>query len=324
MTRIWRLLVGCASALAAVLAASVCAAATPCSYRDYMPDYARFLASTKGVAPEARARNFLKLYAAAHPDFYWPQVFGDAAKQKKRAILYFDPQHRPQFPGFPALTDARVLALAGTVGPQFLIEQKRFVQTFPDFSCDTTVEFAPSLMTFDGHPDTFGGKKYLLFGVDLIAMVHRPADMPAFFDHELFHLYHHQVLKGLEPKGDDPCWWSMWVEGLATYVSQRMNPELDAQHVLWFPSDMVARMKTEAPRGARLVLADIDKTGGDADRWFSAGQSVAGLPERAGYYYGYLFANSIGAGTPLPALARMKPDDVHVREKAFLKRLAGS
>jgi hypothetical protein len=130
------------------------------------------------------------------------------------------------------------------------------------------------------------------------------------------------MLKDQEPEGDDPTWWSMWREGLATYVSQRMNPGRDAQQVLWFPTDMVARMKTEKQRGARLLLGDIDKTGADASRWFDTSSSVEGLPPRVGYYYGYLFAKSIGAGKSLPALARMKPGDVHVQEMAFLKQLA--
>jgi hypothetical protein len=55
--------------------------------------------------------------------------------------------------------------------------------------------------------------------------------MPSFLDHEIFHIYHEQVLADQIPKGETPGWYTMWLEGLATYVSQRMNPKLDAQHV---------------------------------------------------------------------------------------------
>ena len=101
----------------------------------------------------------------------------------------------------------------------------------------STVTDGVSLLRFDGHPADFGGRQHLLFGVDSIALLHVPADMPAFFDHEIFHLYHRQVIGSRAPQGDEPAWWTMWVEGLATYVSQRMRSGLTAQQVLWYPKD---------------------------------------------------------------------------------------
>jgi uncharacterized protein YjaZ len=114
----------------------------------------------------------------------------------------------------------------------------------------------------------------------------------------------------------------MWLEGLATYVSQRMNPKLDAQHVLWSPSDIVARMQKQTPRAARLLLADIEKTGPQQQRWFLSGTQVDGLPARAGYYLGYLYAKSVGEGVPLPQLAHRPLDQVHQQEVAFLTKLS--
>jgi hypothetical protein len=47
--------------------------------------------------------------------------------------------------------------------------------------------------------------------------------LKVFFDHELFRQYHDQVAPEF---GDDdsPLWEQMWEEGLATYISQQMNP----------------------------------------------------------------------------------------------------
>ena len=70
------------------------------------------------------------------------------------------------------------------------------------------------------------------------------------------------------------------------------------------------------------MLQDIDERGDVADRWFLAGQSVDGLPRRAGYYLGYLFAKSEGHGKPLPQLARTPPDQVHADAVKFLTQLA--
>ena len=179
-----------------------------------------------------------------------------------------------------------------------------------------------SLLKFDGHPADFAGKHHLLFGVDTITLLHVPADMPAFFDHELFHLYHRQVIGSRAPQGADPAGWSPWTEGLATYVSQRMNPLLDAQQVLWYPEDMVTRLDQDLAHAALLMLNDIDKRGSDADRWFLASQSVDGLPQRAGYYLGYLFAKFEGDGKPLRQLARTPPDQVHADAVQFLTQLS--
>jgi hypothetical protein len=301
----------------------------PCSYQDLMPDYEKFAAGTAGFPPQQRAGAFVSNFASRYPGYYAPEVFGDADRMQARALRYFDPaQAASIFPGVPPLTAARLAALAGVVGPQFARQQRRFMHTFTDFSCDTTVEFGVSLMKFDGHPAEFGGKHYLLFGVDIIAMLHDPADMPAFFDHEIFHLYHRQVVGLRAPEGDAPAWWTMWTEGLATYVSQRMNPRLNAQQVFWYPRDMVARMEHERARAARLMLRDIDKSGPDADRWFLASASVEGLPIRAGYYLGYLFAKSEGdsgaRAQPLPRLARMGPELIHGAAVTFLTHLAAA
>jgi hypothetical protein len=98
--------------------------------------------------------------------------------------------------------------------------------------------------------------------------------------------------------------------------------KLDAQQVLWFPRDMVARMKTETPRAAELLLRDIDKVGAPGDRWFLGNTQVESLPERAGYYLGYLFAQSVGEHVELPALARLPLEQVRQKELAFLTDLA--
>jgi hypothetical protein len=311
-----------AAALAGALPAFA-AQSKPCGYQDLMPAYERFSTHTAALAPEQRAAAFVKDFAARHPDYYAPEVFGDEAKMQASAARFFDPVRRAAaFPDFPPLTPERIAAMGRAVGAQFAEQQRRFIHTFADFHCETEVEFGPSLLKFDGHPVEFDGKSHLLFGVDVIAAVHEPADMSAFFDHEIFHLYHRQVIATRAPRGDDPAWWTMWVEGLATYVSQRMNPGLDAQQVLWFPKDMVARMQLERVRAAKLMLLDIDKSGSDADRWFLGSKSVEGLPSRAGYYLGYLFSRSVGEGEALPLLARMAPAEVHEREISFLTELA--
>jgi hypothetical protein len=303
------------------LAPGWASASKPCGFTDLMPAYQAFATRTAALPPDQRATAFRTEFATRYPDYYSPEVFGTDTKMQSHAERFFDPAKRSAaFPDRPALTEAHVAEMGAVIGQQFLTAQRRFVQTFTDFQCATPVEFGISLLTFDGHPVTFGGKQHLLFGVDVIAALHDKEDMPSFFDHEIFHIYHKQIIEQQMPK-EDPAWVTLWVEGLASYVSQRMNPSLNAQQVLWFPRDIVVRMQKDTPRAAKLLLADLDKTGMPADRWFLMGTQVEGLPDRAGYYLGYLFAKSVGDGVPLPKLARMPLEQVHEQERAFLARL---
>jgi len=290
-----------------------------------MPAYEKFAARTANLSPDERAGAFVREIVSRYPDYYAPVVYGDTSQLHARAVRFFDPAKRAaMLAGLPPLTEAHLAQMGSVIGPEFLRQQRRFIRTFPDFRCASTVEFAVSLMKFDGHPVEFGGKQHLLFGVDVIAALHDDTDMPAFFDHEIFHLYQRQVLPAQPPMAADPAWLTLWTEGLATYVSQRMNPQLDAQHVLWYPPDMVTRMRTQTGRAAGLFLRDIDKTNSEADRWFLGSTQVESLPARTGYYLGYLFAKSVGDGVELPALARMPLEQVHEKARAFLTALERS
>jgi hypothetical protein len=129
----------------------------------------------------------------------------------------------------------------------------------------------------------------------------------------------------LQPRGRAVAFREEMVARYPDYYAPEMygnEAKLEAQQVLWFPRDMVARMKTETPRAAELLLRDIDKVGAPGDRWFLGNTQVESLPERAGYYLGYLFAQSVGEHVELPTLARMPLEQVRQKELAFLTDLA--
>jgi hypothetical protein len=192
-----------------------------------MPACGKFAAATAALPPQLRAAAFVRDFAPRYPDYYAPEVFGDASRMQARALCYFDPALAAVvFPDVPPLTAEHLATLGGVVGTQFAQQQRRFMQTFTDFSCDTIVEFGVSLLKFDGHPVEFGGKKYLLFGVDIIAMLHSPADMPTFFDHEIFHLYHRQVIglrAPLLPLGEIPFFSRTRVSTSATARAEELR-----------------------------------------------------------------------------------------------------
>lgn len=68
-----------------------------------------------------------------------------------------------------------------------------------------------------------------------------------------------------------------------------------------------ARRRSYCATSTKLCLASV---------------AIEGLPIRAGYYLGYLFAKSKGDGQSLPQLARMAPRTIHGEAVAFLTQLA--
>jgi hypothetical protein len=290
-----------------------------CRYENLMPAFLAFERQTRDLAPDQRARRFADDFASQHPVFYGGSWFKPAAKLRKDALGLLDPAHLESLPGFAPLTQARFEAAAEATGPDFDRAQAGFLRAFPDFRCRADIAFGPSFLHFDGHAEQDkSGRRHLMFGVDAIALLWDPAVMPAYYEHELFHIYHREVQAAAFPKDDDVVWWRMWEEGLATYVSQRLNPALSPQQVLLFPADMVVRMQAPGAtsRAARQMLADFDKPD---SALFDSKHAVSGLPERAGYYMGYELAASLGRDHSLAWLAQLPPARVKVEARKFLE-----
>lgn len=305
------------------LAFATPAMAQVCPYQDLMPEFSKFVAATGDLAPPARAEAFVERFAAKHPDFYSEPTFGSRQKQIERAERLFDPQRAPKFASRPITLD-EVLATGRTITADYARIEGTFRKAFPDYRCEVPISFGIALYMFDGNQasDT-PGKAQMRFGVEMISLLHKQRDLPAFFHHELFHMYQAQVMGAdVPPDATQPVWWALWNEGLATYVSWRLNPTLTAEEIFWIPPDMEAQMQPKLAQAARLMLADLDGHEGYG-RWFQGGSNPPGLPTRAGYYLGYLMAKRLDHGD-LAALARMPLDQVHREARRFLEALAVS
>jgi uncharacterized protein YjaZ len=177
---------------------------------------------------------------------------------------------------------------------------------------------------FDGNQASeVAGKSRMRFGVEMIALLHPARELPAFFHHELFHVYQaQQVGAALPPDATQPVSWALWSEGLATYVSWQLNPTLTAPEIFWMPRDLQTQLQPKLAEAARLMLPDLDGHEGYG-RWFTVGSNPPGLPTRSGYYLGYLMAKRLDHGD-LAALARMPPEQVAREARSFLESLAAS
>lgn len=301
-----------------------------CQYQNLMPEFLAFEQQTKDLPPARRAQLFADDFAPRYPDFYGEmgQIEGYSGlppkdRLTKDALRLLDPSNMETLPGFPPLTQERFEVAARTTDADFSQAQRMFSRTFPNFRCPATITFGPSFLHFDGHVyHDKSGRQHMMFGVDALAVEHRPADMPALYVHELFHIYHREALGTVYPKSDKfSVLWSMWSEGLATYVSQQLNPTLSLQQALVFPSDLVERMQAPGAEqhAARLMLADLDTSN---SIWFDTMRAVADLPPRAGYYMGYALATSLGHRYSLDQLAHLRPALVKTEARKFFEARA--
>jgi len=311
-------------ALALALAVAAPAIGQVCPYQNLMPEFSAFVAATNDLAPPARAAAFVERFAANHPDFYSEQMFGPRQKLQERAERLFDPQRAPKYPGARPITLEDVLATGRNITTDYERIEATFRKAFPDYHCETPITFGVALYMFDGNQASdISGKPQMRFGVEMISLLHPARELPAFFHHELFHIYQAQQIGADMPSdATQPVSWALWSEGLATYVSWKLNPALTAPEIFWIPRDMEAQLQPRLAEAARLILADLDGNEGYG-RWFTGGSSPPGLPIRSGYYLGYLMAKRLDRGD-LAALARMPPKQVAIEARRFLESLAAS
>ena len=188
-----------------------------------------------------------------------------------------------------------------------------FYKTFPDFEIDRPIYIMHSLGEFNGATRKYAGKYYLLFGVDLMAKLHKWEDDNPFFHHELFHVYH-------EKKFDceKPLWCGVWTEGLATYVSEVLNPSTNFDNMMLnFPENMANDTQQQLKAALSDVKLKFNSTESkDYSAYFNFRKDETGLPVRRGYYLGYLLAKSLGKQFDVNTLATMKENQV----KALLEK----
>jgi hypothetical protein len=310
-----------AAAVVLLLLASPAQAGSKCDSLDLMPAFQAFLAATAGETPAERAQAFAADFAPRYPDYYARSEFGGAEEVARGAALLLDPEARKAVPPLADFDFEGFVAMGSRIGTRFDQAQTTFLGQFRDFRCDDYVAFGPSLFRFDGHTYRGAdGRTRLLFGVDLISMIHQDKDLPLFFDHELFHIYQDQVVGPQPPEGT--VWWAMWKEGLATYVSARMAGGDDPRQALWMKPELLAELDRRRAELAGTLLADLDGDEAAYGRWFNGGGRRDGRPSRAGYYLGYLFAAQMGRDRVPHDLARLRPEVMRPRIEAFLRAMA--
>ena len=282
-----------------------------------VPDFLRFWTAAESKDETTQIRMFRQMVMQPHPELFAESVVNlgqkEGTEEENHRIAAYLKQISPLVPVIRVLND-RLQADLQTYIPDF-------ARVFPDYHPSTPVYFTISLGHFNGAARDVGGQNALLFGVDVIARDGPDARVRVLFDHELFHQYHASLKL---PQSDDAgqLWQSLWAEGLATYVSWRMNPSADENDVL-FDTTLADRARPLLPTLAADLLRNLrSKDPDEYDKYFLGNGTDKNIPGRSGYFVGFLIASRLGqSSTPL-ALAHLHGPELRSQIEEVLRNLA--
>lgn len=177
-------------------------------------------------------------------------------------------------------------------------------RSYPEANLNSVIVMAlPSLNKFNGKVATIDGRIYVLFGMDMIALINSKPDLksgavlvndlPVLMSHEFTHALHYLLSDfGSSDLSVTSFWGPLWDEGLAQVNSQLLNPGADLPSVFM---EKILASKCTPENIKTWAKAYIDDSKSDEqhiesvyNKWF---MMSAGLEEfgtyRAGYCLGY-------------------------------------
>jgi len=306
----------CLSLLAstALCARTATAAPTQVALDDHMPAFWQEYDASRSGELDARAAHLVS-------NFFDPS-----------AASYIRAGMHPTLPGvtrwlpmFDAIAnDVRTLHQSFAGG--YAANVARFQHALPDFDGHASpVYLVPSLFAFDAHLEPDGARLPLFFGPDGIVRLHgRDADLGVLFSHELFHCYQAQKSPAMNLDPQPPIFASVWIEGTATYASERLNQDATLLHVLLDDATLTQTNAgtLRAAAGAMLECLDVTDAASQAE-FFQLGK-MSSFPPRMGYYLGLLTARSVGTSMSLPQMAALPSEEVRELVAGALRRIAAA
>ena len=274
---------------------------------------------------EVQIESFITEVVQANPSLYAASVVGlDSDKPYDEAL-------RDRLKDFLPKTADKLELIVEThqrFKAQLRLYETSFLKTFHDLRYEGNIYVTAAIGGFDGATRNVGDEMALLFAVDGLAMYRPPGtDHAPFFHHELFHLYHRQVLTEakVDSSGGRTTALALWGEGLATYVSKKLNPNASAVELL-LSDELIEKTQARLSELARELMNKSNSTEPDLYAEYFLGDSLDnegdGVPKRAGYYIGLRVAELVGKKYDLKALARLHGDKLDREIAAALASLA--
>jgi hypothetical protein len=280
---------------------------------DLMPGFWRVMDAAPHGSPAERARRIADDYLRPNGAVF------DAAGLGKITPARIERWLGQVEPLLPAIRK-----LDGGIDAIWTANMRVFRKTFPAFDPRISpTYFMPSFFSFDAHLEPHDGVLPLFVGLDGIVHYHGAgANLAVLLSHELFHCEHAQRSPSVALQDPERIYKILWAEGLATYVSERMNPKASRLDVLLDGKRLDAEGDAYVPAWAKALSDSLDSTApADQARFFSAGYEGA-WPPRGGYLVGLLIARRLGRTRSLAALAALPAPQVRTLMAAELARLA--
>ena len=293
------------------------ASAAPASFRihNLMPDFWRFWAAAQGRPVARQAELWQTLYVKPHR-----ALFDDLAAACKDE---FAPAwaRANYFPNLPAIVAGMRGADSG-LPRKLSAARQRFLRMFPDMRWSGDVYLMASGYCFNGRAQIIAGHEAILLGIDTRVALGQKDPIPD-MTHELFHRYHYQFFD-FKPSSGYPLWTTLWAEGMALYVAERLNPQATDADLSLFPVGMPGRVDGRRQELAADFLKAFGATDeADARKWFNDGNSKDPvIPARAGYELGALVAREIAQRYSIQTMAHWSRRQAEPQIQAALLSMA--
>ena len=136
----------------------------------------------------------------------------------------------------------------------------RFRTALPDFNTDWAVFIVPAFGQYNAKCMMWRNKPTLFIGIDWLLKDETAArvNISVLISHELFHLYQMIFVKELGRRDD--LLSAVWREGLASYVSKRLNPDAPLSDIFY------SEKLTMVPKKNFAVLCHTDACRSDKNR----------------------------------------------------------
>ncbi|MBI5929250.1 MAG: hypothetical protein HY862_08075 [Chloroflexi bacterium] len=275
---------------------------------DVMADFWQFWSASEGPPDAEKIERFRQSVVAPYQTLFDSVQWFEKLLQDEHLLDYFTK--------ITPLIDQMKL-LDTQLRQNWASDWAKFIGLFPDMAWSGTVYMMPSLFCFDGRVQEVGGQVSLLLGVDVMAWL-KQTNLTPFLHHEWTHLYHAQVVPDIVEKR---LFWALWSEGLAVYVSRRLNLTANFTEILLTP-ELVTRTEELLPKIAAELLDKIDSEQREdyADFFFGRIERTD-IPARSGYHIGLRVVTHLSERYTLPELLRLTGDPLRHEITVVLKTL---
>jgi len=183
----------------------------------------------------------------------------------------------------------------------------RFKQQFPRFDGRVTIVYLPSLHSFDAQYTRILDQPTLLFGLDAIARFRgRDVDFDVLLAHELFHAHHARMNASLYREAPTALYARIWMEGLAAYASELVNPQASSLQIIGDTGAPIDRSPALVGPLAEMIRVSLDSVDPTDQVKFLTYTADTGVPRRSGDLVGYQIAKALSAKTTLSELIALR------------------